>query len=179
MLWGVPLAEEPAGLFVRPFWVVVSIANFLVLLYVLQRVLWKPVTRVLAERAEKIREGLAAAEAAHRERERMQQEREALLLSTRQEALAMSERVAKAAELAATDIVAKAKADAARLVAKATADAERTQRRMLAELRREVADLAVLAAGRILEKEIDAQAHRRLVERTLEEAGSEFAGSRR
>src|SRR5881628_3319704 len=113
MLFG-PLAEEGAGLIVRPFWVLVSIANFLVLLYVLQRVLWMPVMRVLAERAQKIREGLAA-------------------------------------EQAAAQIVAQAKAESARLVEKAKADAQQAQRQALAELRAQVADLAVLAASRILE----------------------------
>lgn len=178
MVFGPALAEGEAGLLIRPFWVLVSVANFLVLLYVLQRVLWKPVLRVLAERAEKIREGLAAAEAARRERERTRQEAEAVMARARAEAQALSERIAKAAEDAAADIVAKAKAESERLLRKARADAEQAQRQALAELRAQVADLAVLAAGRILEKEIDAQAHRRLVERTLEEAGTEFGGAR-
>lgn len=178
MLFGPLFAEEGAGLLMRPFWVLVSIANFIILLYVLQRVLWKPVLRVLTERAEKIRAGLAAAEAGRRERDRVKQEAEALLAQARSEAQAVSERMAKAAEDAATDIVAKAKADATRLVEKARAEAEQAQRQGLAELRAQVADLAVLAAGRIIEKEIDPQVHRRLVERTLEEAATEFRGGR-
>lgn len=178
MVLGPIFAEEGAGLLVRPFWVLVSVANFVVLLYVLQRVLWKPVLRVLADRAQKIREGLAAAEAGRRERERVQQEAEVLLGRAREEAQALAERVAQTAERNAADIVAKAKTESARLLEKARADAEQARRQSLAELRAQVADLAVLAAGRILEKEIDAQAHRRLVERTLEEAGAEFRGAR-
>jgi F-type H+-transporting ATPase subunit b len=173
MLFG-PLLEEGAGLIVRPFWVLVSIANFLVLLYVLQRVLWAPVTRVLAERAQKIREGLAAAEAAHRERAAMQREGEEVLQRARAEAQAISDRAAKAAEQAAAAIVAQAKAESTRLVEKAKADAAQAQRQMLADLRAQVADLAVLAASRILDKEIDTETHRKLVERTLDEAGTEF-----
>ena len=174
MLFG-PLAEEGAGLIVRPFWVLVSIANFLVLLYVLQRVLWAPVMRVLAERAQKIREGLAAAEAARREREVTARQAEELLQRARLEAQAISDRAAQTAEQAAAEIVAQAKAESARLVEKAKTDAQQARRQALAELRAQVADLAVLAASRILEKEIDANEHRRLVERTLDEAGGEFA----
>ena|SRR2546422_5682089 len=175
-----PLAEEaPTTLVVHPFWVLVSIVNFLVLLYLLRRYLWIPIGTVLADRAEKIREGLAAAEAARRERERMRQEAEALLDRARQEAQALAERVTKTAEEAAAEIAARAKSEAERIVERARAEAELAQRQALAELRAQVADLAVLAASRILEKEIDAQSHRRLVERTLEEAGEEFAGVRR
>ncbi len=177
MVFGLPLAEESGGLVIRPFWVLVSIANFVLLLYVLQRVLWTPVTRMLTARAEKIREGLASADAARREREKIRQESEAIIAGARQEAQAISDRATQVAEQAAADILAKTKADAARLVEKARADAEQARRQALAELRSQVADLAVLAASRILEKEIDAQTHRRLVERTLDEAGPELRKS--
>ncbi len=176
MLFGQRALEAPTTLVVHPFWVLVSIVNFLVLLYLLRRFLWGPIGAVLVDRAEKIREGLAAAEAARREREKLQQEGEALLNRARAEAQAVAERATKTAEQAAADIVANAKAESARLVEKAKADAQRAQRQALVELRSQVAGLAVLAATRILEKEIDPQAHRRLVERTLEDAGDEFGG---
>ena len=165
---------NPFELVIRPFWVLVSIANFLILLYLLKRLLWGPVLRVLADRAEKIREGLAAAEAAKRERERMGEESEALLARTRVEAQAIAERTTEAAEQAAADIVAKAKADAQRLVEKARADAEQAQRQALAELRGEVASIAVLAASRILRREIDERTHRQLVEETIRDAAPEL-----
>ena len=175
MLFGYPLGEEnPFEIVVRPFWVLVSIVNFLILLYLLRRFLWGPVGKVLADRAEKIREGLAAAEAAKRERELMHQESEALLRGARQEAQAMAERTARAAEQAAAGIVARARAEGERMRAKAQADAEQARRQMLAELRAEVAAIAVFAASRILQREIDPEKHRRLVEQTLEEAAPEF-----
>lgn len=175
MFFGLPFAEGGGGLIIRPFWVLVSIANFLVLLYVLQRVLWRPVTRVLADRAEKIREGLAAAEEAKRQRERMREESEALLAKTRAEAQALAERTTKAAEQAAAGIVAKAKAEGQRLVEKARADADEAHRQALAELRAEVAGIAILAASRVLRREIDATAHRRLVEQAIDEAVPQIA----
>lgn len=174
MLFGLPFAEEQAGLIIRPFWVLVSIANFVVLLYILQRVLWDPVTRTLRARAEKIREGLAAAEAARAERARLKEEAEAILNKARFDAQAISERATKTAEQAAADIVAEAKAESKRLVERARADAQQAQRQAMAELRAQVADLAVLAASRILDREIDPAAHRALVERTLEETGPEL-----
>ena len=170
-----PLDQEAAtGLIVRPFWVLVSVANFVVLLYVLQRVLWTPVMNMLAQRAERIREGLAAAAAARLERERMHEEAQAILTRARFDAQAIADRATQTAEQAAAEILSDARAESERLVARARADAEQAQRQALAELRAQVAELAVLAASRILDKEIDPSAHRRLVEATLDEARGEL-----
>jgi F-type H+-transporting ATPase subunit b len=176
MLFG-PAFEEPTNAFellVRPFWVLVSIANFLVLLFVLQRVLWGPVTRTLRERADRIREALAAAEAARKEQERVSEEADKILAKARFDAQAISDRAAKTAEQAAAEIVNEAKAESARLIERARVEAEQARRQALAELRAQVADLAVLAASRILDKEIDPAEHRRLVETTLNEASPEL-----
>lgn len=169
------LAEEgPFALIVNPWWVFVSVVNFLLILYLLNRFLWGPVTRVLAERAQKIREGLAAADESQRERERIRDETAALLAEARREAQAIAERTTKAAEDAAASIVAEARSESARLVQRAQADAERAQRQMLAELRGEIATIAVLAASRILGREVDEKAHRRLIDESLAEAGPEL-----
>ena len=176
MLLGYPLAEGDSAfaLVVEPWWVLVSIVQFLLLFYLLRRLLWGPVLGTLKRRADKIREGLAAAEAAHKEREEMKVEVERLLAEARREASAIAERTTKAAEAAAVDIRAEAKAEGDRLRERARADAEQLHRQALAELRTEVAAMAVLAAGRILGREVDAGAHRALIERSLDEAGAEL-----
>lgn len=175
MLFGMPLAEGGGeGLIVRPFWILVSVANFLVLLYVLQRVLWGPVTRMLKERADRIREGLEAAEAARRERDEVKAEVERMLTEARVEARAIGERAAQAAEAAAAQIRTDAKADAERTRERARADAQQLHDQALAQLRGEVASMVVLAAGRILGKEIGPEQHRALIERSLDEASSDL-----
>ena len=167
-------AEDTGALLVHPFWVLVSIANFLVLLYVLRRVLWAPVLTMLEERARRVREGIELAAAAKRERAEMQAEVERLLGEARREAAAIAERTTKAAEAAAVDIRAQAKAEGDRLRERAKTDAEQLHQQALAQLRGEVASMAVLAASRILGKEVDATAHKVLIERSLDEAGSEL-----
>jgi F-type H+-transporting ATPase subunit b len=170
------LAEEaPAGLVVHPFWVLVSIVNFLVLLFLLRRYLWGPILKVLADRAEKIREGLAMAEEARAERARLKEEAERILAEARQEALAIADRTTRAAEAAAADIRAQAKAEADRIRARALEDAKQMHDQMLAQLRAELAGMVVLAASRVLGREVDAQTHRTLIERSLEEAGAQLA----
>ncbi|HEV2250479.1 MAG TPA: F0F1 ATP synthase subunit B [Candidatus Limnocylindria bacterium] len=166
------LAE--GGLTVQPYWVLVAIVQFLVLFFLLQRFLWGPIQKTLQSRADRIREGLETAEAAKRDRAQMRIEVEGLLGDARREAAAIAERATKAAEAAAADIRAEAKAEGDRLRERARADADRLHQQALSQLRAEVASLAVLAAGRILGREVDAKTHQTLIERSLDEAGSEL-----
>ena len=171
-----PWAEEapPTALVVHPFWVLVSIVNFLVLLYLLQRFLWGPITMTLDSRARKIREGLEAAEAAKREREQMREEVERLLAEARRESSALAERTTRAAEAAAAEIRAAAKAEAERIREKGQVDSRRFHDQAMAQMRGEVASMVVLAAGRLLGREVSAEQHRELIERSLDEAGPEM-----
>jgi F-type H+-transporting ATPase subunit b len=168
------LAEETSGLTVQPYWVLVAIVQFLVLFFLLQRFLWGPIQRTLQARADRIREGLETAEATKRERAQMQVEVDRLLGEARREAAAIAERTTKAAEGAAAEIRAQAKAEGDRLRERARADAEQLHQQALSQLRGEVAGMAVLAAGRILGKEVDAKTHQVLIERSLDEAGREL-----
>ena len=163
------LAE--GGLTVQPYWVLVAIVQFLVLFFLLQRFLWGPIQKTLQARADRIREGLENAESAKRERAQMQVEVERLLGEARREAAAIAERTTKAAEAAATEIRAQAKVEGDRLRERAKADAEQLHQQALAELRGEVASMAVLAASRILGREVDKNAHKTLIERSLDDAG--------
>ena len=170
------LAEEapPTGLVVHPFWVLVSIVNFVVILYLLRRYLWGPILTVLANRAEKIRDGLAMAEAAKVERERMKAEVERLLADARRDAQAIGERMTKAAEAAAADIRAQAKAEADRIRERGREDAKQLHDQALAQLRSELAGMVVLAASRVLGRELDADKHRALIEQSLDEAAPQL-----
>ncbi len=171
MTFGVLLAAEgPTGLVVHPFWVLVSIVNFLVILYLLRRYLWAPILTVLADRAEKIREGLAMAEAARAERERMKAEVERLLADARRDAQAIAERMTKAADAAAADIRAQAKTEADRIRERGREDAQQLHDQALAQLRSELAGMVVLAASRVLGRELDPEKHRALIEQSLDEA---------
>jgi F-type H+-transporting ATPase subunit b len=175
MLFAPFFAEEsPTALVVHPFWVLVSIVNFLVLLYLLRRFMWGPIMATLDSRAAKIREGLELTESARREGEQLKQEVETTLAEARRDAAAIAERTTKAAESAAADIRVQAKAEADRIREKGRDDAQHLHDQALAQLRTEVASMVVLAASRILGKEINAEQHRALIERSLDEAGAEM-----
>jgi F-type H+-transporting ATPase subunit b len=169
-------AEEanPFALTVEPYWILVSIVQFLILYWLLRRFLWGPVTQTLDTRARKIREGLQMAEEAKAERLRMQSEVERLLTEARREAAELSEQMQQAAETAAAQTRAEARSEADRIREKGRADAQQLHDQALTQLRGELASMVVLAASRLLGREISADQHRALIEQSLNEAGSEL-----
>jgi F-type H+-transporting ATPase subunit b len=174
MFWSPLAAETPFALTVDPYWILVSLVQFLILYWLLRRFLWGPVTTALATRAEKIREGLDLAEQAKQDRERLKQEVEELLAKARQEATAIADRMTAAAEAAAAAVRAEARAEADRIREKGRVDAQALHDQALAQLRSEVASMVVLAASRILGREINAEQHRALIEQSLSEAGADL-----
>jgi F-type H+-transporting ATPase subunit b len=146
-----------------------QIINFLLILYLLNRFLFKRVLALLDERQERISKGLEDAEAAARDRELARAEREAALDEARKEAQAMIARATRIAEDSRVEIVAAARAEAEKVAAKATEEITAEKQRAIAELRSQVADLALDAAGRLVRSEMNAPTQRRLVEEFLAE----------
>ena len=146
-----------------------QILNFLLLLYLLNRFLFKRVRTLLDERQTKISQGLEEAEAAARDRELARAEREAALAEARREAEAMVQRAAKTAEATSADILAEAKASAEQITERAREEISAEKEKALAEIRGEVADLALQAAGKLIGSEMDAPKQRKLVEQFLAE----------
>jgi F-type H+-transporting ATPase subunit b len=146
-----------------------QIINFLLILYLLNRFLFKRVLGLLDERGERISKGLEDAEAAARDRELARAEREAALDEARKEAQTMIARATKIAEDSQAEIVAAARAEAEKVAAKASEQITAEKQRAIAELRSQVADLALEAAGRLVRSEMNATTQRRLVEEFLAE----------
>jgi F-type H+-transporting ATPase subunit b len=146
-----------------------QIVNFLLILYLLNRFVFRRVLALLDERQERIAKGLEDAESAARDRELARAEREAALDEARKEAAAMIARATKIAEDSRAEIVAAARAEAEKVAARATEEITAEKQRAIAELRSQVADLALDAAGRLVKAEMNAPTQRRLVEEFLAE----------
>ncbi len=171
---GVRLAaeQESGGLAINWFWIVVSSANFLLFFFILKLIAFGPVGRLLATRREGIEKGLKDAEQARHDREGAEQDRLATLTAARREAndiLARAQKVAtetREADIAAT------RTELERLRERATAEIEAEKQRALTDLRAEVADLAIAAAGKVVGESMTGARQRRLVEAFLGEAAS-------
>jgi F-type H+-transporting ATPase subunit b len=125
---------------------------------------WPPIVDALAERKTKIAEGLAAAERGHKEQELGQHRATEIM----KEAKSHAADIVNQAQKRAAEIVDEAKQDAreegARLVHAAQAEINQEVNRAREELRGKVVGLAVAAAEKILEKEIDPAVHSSIVD---------------
>jgi F-type H+-transporting ATPase subunit b len=159
-----------AGLLTLNGTLIAQLLIFLVMLGVLYRFAWGPLLRILNERRARIAQGVEATERAKQELEAAEKERQAKLEEARREAQAMLDRIAKQAEDLRKELEAKAREQAEALIARARAEIQQEREKAVQELRSQVADLAVMAAGRIIGESLDAKKHRELIERTIEEA---------
>ena len=162
-------AAETTGLSINIFWVIVAALNFIVFLALIWRFGFDPIASILAQRKTRIEQGLADAEQAHRDLAASAAERDQMLAQARREVGELIARAQKAAEdLRAADIAA-TRAELERLQAKATADIAAEHDRLLADLRSQVADLALAAAGKVVGESMTDARQRRLVEEFIRE----------
>jgi len=153
---------------VRPDLLITQILNFAILLFLLQRFLYKPMLNMLHERRERIRESLAEAERVREEAERQRQEYERELARQRQESQERIQRAMQASEEAREQIIAEARREAEEIKARAREEIEYERRQALEELRLQVADLAILAARKVLDGALDEEAHRQLIQEFID-----------
>jgi F-type H+-transporting ATPase subunit b len=137
---------------------------FAVFVYFCMRYVWPPIVKALDERTSKIAEGLAAAERGQQEQELGQQR----ALELMKEAKTNASDIVGQAQKRYNDILDEAKrdaqAEAERIQTAAHAEIEQEINRAREELRERMATLAVAAAEKILQKEIDADAHKAIVD---------------
>lgn len=132
---------------------------FFILAWFTMKFVWPPLMKALDERAERIANGLAAAERGKAEMAAAEKRVQAELASARDEG---QKRVADAEKRAAAiieDAKKTASDEAARIIAQAKAEAEQQVTRAREELRNQVAALAVSGAEQILKREVNATAH--------------------
>jgi F-type H+-transporting ATPase subunit b len=155
---------EGGGLTINLFWIVVAATNFIVFFYIAYRLVLVPVGERLADRRDRIEQGLRDADAARRDREAAADQRGAVLAEARREAGEIVSRAQRMAEEARQAGVAQTQAEIDRMRERAVAEIDAERVRALADVRGQVADLALLAAGRLVGETMSAERERRLVD---------------
>jgi F-type H+-transporting ATPase subunit b len=150
----------------------VNVVAFLVLFVALAKFAFPPVTKMLDERANKIRESLEKAEDTRVEAERLLEEYKQQMAEARGEATQVIEQGRKVAESMKAEILAKAKEEAEAEKVKAIAAINAEKEAAMAELKGEVADLSVAVAGKIIGSSLTKADHAALIDKYLAEVGS-------
>ena len=150
----------------------VSLVSFGVLFLLMWKFALPPITKMLDDRAAKIKDSLEKAEETRVEAERLLDEYKAQLAEARLEANRVIEQGRKVAETMKDEIVAKANEERESILARAREEIQGEKRVALAELQASVAELSVAVAGRIIGTTLSASDHAALIEKYVAEVGT-------
>jgi F-type H+-transporting ATPase subunit b len=158
------------GLGISVSGLVAQFINFILLLLLLRAVAYKPILRMLDERSARIRESMERAEELKQQAARTEQEFAKRLDDARRESQDIIGQAEKIADRLRQEELDKTRRLVEELRTKAVSDIARERQLAVTELRKQVADLAVLAAGRAVGRSLDEPSHYRLIQEALSEA---------
>ena len=148
------------------FWTVIT---FLVLLFVLKKLAWKPILLALNEREDAIKESLEKAEKAKDEAQKILLENQASLIKAEEESKKIIEQSRQYAEKLKDQMLRESKEQAQKIVEDASAQIEQKKEAVFSELKTKVAEIAISAAEKILKENLDKDSHKKLVDRYIED----------
>jgi F-type H+-transporting ATPase subunit b len=151
------------------FWTTLT---FLLLLFVLTKVGWKPILSMLDEREKKINESLELAEQAKIASQKTLAEQTQILDAARKESQEIMARNRKAAETTKDEILKKANAEAEQLIAKAKREIDLSRDKAMEDIRDLAVELSMNATAKLIGKSLDAKDHQSLIDESLEKLGT-------
>lgn len=148
-----------------------TLINFAILFLLLKKFLFKPVTELMEKRTNAIEEDISNARTKLQEAEKTKSEYETILSA----AYSKREDIFQAARESATkeseEIIHQARKEAEGILNKAQEAIELEKQKALKEIRNEITSLAFAAASKILQKNVDTEANKKIVQNFLDEEG--------
>lgn len=146
---------------------IAQIVNFVILLLVLGLVAYKPVLRMLDERSRRIKESLEEAEVVKQQAAAAQDETKQRIAEATREGQEVVSRALKAGEELRVKVKAEAQVEAEAMLSRARVEISRERDDAIDNVRREFADLTVVAAEKVIDRSLDKKAHREVIEEVL------------
>ena len=148
---------------IEPGLIIWTVITFIILLVVLRKVAWGPILATLEQREHTIRNSLEEAQRARQEAEQLLVQHQQMLAEANREVIRLLEQGREEAERLRLSMTEQAREEAQRLTEAARRDIGRERQRAMQELKNTAADLALAAAGRLLNTTMTGEDHRRLV----------------
>ena len=148
---------------------ILTVCNFLLLVYLLKRFAWNGLIGALEKREEKISADVKKAEVDRLAAEKLKQELDEKLAQISAEASQKMQEAVKLGQAQSAELLAQAQQQAAQLLAQAKDQRTAEKNQALADVRNEIVQTAVLAAQKVLQEQISTQTADKAVERVLSE----------
>lgn len=149
-----------------------QIINFGLLLVLLYFIGYKPIRKMLDERSKRIKEGIDQAELAKEAATRAEEEVQRRLDEARKDGQLILAQASEMGERLKAEAREEARREAEVLIVRARAEIGMERDEAIDRLRQEFADLAILAAEKVIKETLDKERHRRLIEEVLEESST-------
>ena len=148
---------------------VAQIVNFAILFGLLYLVAYKPIMRMLDERSRKVKESMEQAEFIKQQAEGAEEEAKKRIEAASKEGQEVIARAVRTGEEVGRRTQQEAKEEAEILIAKARVEIQRERDNAIDELRKQFADITILAAGKVIDRSLDKEAHRQIIDKVLKE----------
>lgn len=145
--------------------------NLIILMFVMKKLLFKPVTKMLQQRENEVSTMYEKAESAQQNAEKLEGEYTQKLSEAKEEALRIMKDATDAANKKGEQIVSEAQQKASSAILKAQKEIEREKLNAVSEIKKDIASIAVSVAEKVIEKDINEKDYERLVEEFIESSG--------
>jgi len=152
---------------INPGLIIWTLVIFGILLFVLAKTAWPAILKQIEEREHRIKADLDAAAKANAEAHALLAEYQSQVAAAKEEAAEIVAQARAAGEKVREEIVAKGRAEQEQLLERARHEIRLEKDRAVDELRREVVELSLAAAGKVIERNLDTEADRKLVREFL------------
>lgn len=149
-----------------------QVITFIILLGLMYAVAYKPITRMLDERSRRIKESMEQAESIKEQSARAEEEVRKQLEEASREGQERIARAVRAGEEVKQKAQEEARQEAEVLINRARLEIQRERDEAIGEVRREFADLTILAASKVIDRALDKKEHRQLIDKVLEESST-------
>ena len=147
-----------------------QIVNFAILFGLLYLVAYRPIMRMIDERSRKIKESMEQTEFIKEQAAHAEQEAEKRIEAASKEGQEVIARAMRTGEELRQQSQQEARQEAETLVGRARTEIQRERDEAIGELRKEFADLTMMAAEKVIERSLDKKTHRQLIDKVLEES---------
>ena len=154
------------------FWeIIFTWANLLILFLLMKKILFKPIKNILEQRENEVNSMYADADEAKKNAESMEKEYTEKLSVAKNEANDIVKNAVKTAELRSEEIIRDARNQATNIINKAHKDIETDKQNAINEVKRDISEIAVSIAEKVIEKDINEKDYNRLIENFINEMG--------
>ena len=150
---------------------ILQLANTFILFLLLKKFLFKPVTEFMNNRSNEIEESIKLAKTKNEEADSLKVEYQTKIEGSEDEGRQLIREAAKKAEDRASGIVKAAQEEATEIKDRSKLEIEREKEKAINSLKDDIASIAMLAATKVVEADIDEKKHMNLVNKFIDEVG--------